>query len=225
MIINLKDKAYEVDELGFLANYDHWDENFASEMAFKLKIPEGLSKRHWDVINFIRKYFFNNGICPRVFETCKANRLAIRDFEKLFPTGYQRGACLLAGISYKDRLVNYFGEPTHIHVAEKEMVKPKERVYKIDAFGFLVDPNEWDKDYATNKASEMKIPGGLTRKHWEIINYLRDKWERNSAVPTVYECCVANNIELEGLERLFPDGYQRGAVKIAGLRIGRYLPS
>lgn len=219
MRVNLKDKAYEVDELGFLTNYDHWDENFASEMASRLKIPEGLSKKHWDVIYFVRKYFFKNGICPRVFETCKANKLAIRDMERLFPTGYQRGACLLAGISYKDRLVNYYGELVSVGVTEKEVVKLKDKIYRIDAYGFLVDPSEWDKDYALNKALEMKIPGGLTKKHWEILQYLRDSWQKNGTAPTVYECCESNHIEAEDLAKLFPDGYQRGAIKIAGLRI------
>jgi len=38
-------------------------------------------------------------------------------------------------------------------------------------------------------------------------------------VPTLYETCTASDLELEDLERLFPDGYQRGVVKIAGLRV------
>ncbi len=38
-------------------------------------------------------------------------------------------------------------------------------------------------------------------------------------VPTVYETCEENRIEIEDLEALFPDGYHRGAVKISGLRV------
>ena len=37
-------------------------------------------------------------------------------------------------------------------------------------------------------------------------------------VPTVYEACADNGLELEDLEQLFSDGYHRGAVKLAGLR-------
>jgi sulfur relay (sulfurtransferase) DsrC/TusE family protein len=47
---------------------------------------------------------------------------------------------------------------------------------------------------------------------------VRSRLERG-VVPTVYETFVANSLELEDLERLFPDGYQRDAVKLAGLRV------
>ena len=33
------------------------------------------------------------------------------------------------------------------------------------------------------------------------------------------ETCEANDIDIDELEQLFPDGYHRGAVKIAGLRL------
>ena len=59
----------------------------------------------------------------------------------------------------------------------------------------------------------------LTDKHWQIINFLRKSFEKNNMVPTIYETCEANGIDLEELEKLFPDGYHRGAVKIAGLRV------
>ena len=36
---------------------------------------------------------------------------------------------------------------------------------------------------------------------------------------TAYETCADNEVEIEDLERLFPDGYHRGAVKISGLRV------
>jgi tRNA 2-thiouridine synthesizing protein E len=52
-----------------------------------------------------------------------------------------------------------------------------------------------------------------------VIKYLRDSFERENVVPPFIECCEANGLGLEGLERLLPDGYQRGAVKIAGIRI------
>jgi len=65
----------------------------------------------------------------------------------------------------------------------------------------------------------MKIPGGMSDKHWQIIHFLRNYYSKNNCVATVYETCEANNIEIEELERLFPDGYHRGAVKIAGLRV------
>jgi tRNA 2-thiouridine synthesizing protein E len=35
----------------------------------------------------------------------------------------------------------------------------------------------------------------------------------------VIETCEATDLDIAELERLFPDGYHRGAVKIAGLRL------
>lgn len=43
-------------------------------------------------------------------------------------------------------------------------------------------------------------------------------YEEHKRVPTVYVTCEDTGVELDLLERLFPDGYHRGLVKIAGLR-------
>ena len=88
----------------------------------------------------------------------------------------------------------------------------------MDIRGFLIDPSEWDEDYAVFKALEMKMPG-LDEDHWEIISFIRKRYEETGIVPTVHEVCENKQIEIETLESLFPDGYHRGAVKIAGLRI------
>jgi tRNA 2-thiouridine synthesizing protein E len=66
----------------------------------------------------------------------------------------------------------------------------------------------------------MKIPGGkLSKRHWEVIHFLRKTCEQTKTVPTIHETCDFLNIEFDELEQLFPDGYHRGAVKIAGLKV------
>jgi len=95
----------------------------------------------------------------------------------------------------------------------------EDRVYRVDARGFLVDPYDWDEAFAMHKAFELRMPEGLTERHWEILGYLRERFERTRAVPTVYETCEAHRMTLDDLEGLFPDGYHRGAVKLAGLRV------
>ncbi len=77
---------------------------------------------------------------------------------------------------------------------------------------------EWDEDFAINKSIELKMPESLTDQHWKIIRFLRKRFQETGSVPTVYEACESNQIEIEDLERLFPDGYHRGAVKVSGLR-------
>ncbi len=63
------------------------------------------------------------------------------------------------------------------------------------------------------------MPEKLNESHWQIIRFLREFFRKNHRVPTVYETCESLRLSIEELERLFPDGYHRGAVKIAGLRV------
>jgi tRNA 2-thiouridine synthesizing protein E len=213
-------KTYDVDKQNFLLDPDTWDDNFAVGMAKELNMPDQLTERHWEVIRFIRDRFKETGACPVVHETARVLGLDTQTFQELFPTGYLRGACLLAGISYRYGWVYYFGEPYSVakaHQPEKPEEAPKNKVYRVDLFGCLVDPSEWDEDWAARRAFEMQIKGGLTEKHREIINYLRKYYDQNHKIPTVYECCAANDIEIDEFADFFPSGYHRGAIKIAGL--------
>ena len=100
------------------------------------------------------------------------------------------------------------------------MIKRKGKEFEVDTDGFLVDPEKWDEHYAGHRAYEMKIPGGkLDKMHWQIIRFLRSTYHKTGKIPTVTATCEAQNIEIDELEQLFPDGYHRGAVKIAGLRL------
>ncbi len=99
----------------------------------------------------------------------------------------------------------------------KEVYKNKS--YVVDDYNFLYEYEKWDENYALFKAAELKIPGGLKEMHWKIIKFLREKFKESNEVPNIADCCKANEIERKDLEMLFPDGYQRGAVKISGLRL------
>jgi len=210
-----KDKKYKVDNRGFLENPEDWDEDFAIGMAPKLRLVDGLNDKHWRVIYFIRNTFDVMNRCPLVYIACKENRLGLGDFKKLFPTGYLRGACKLAGVTYRDVFIQKHWLEGNI---DQISYIYKNKIYKTDVHGFLLDYNDWDENYAINKAYEMKMPDYLTEKHWKIIYYLREKCKKTDEIPTVYQTCEDNKIDLEEMEKLFPDGYHRGAVKIAGLR-------
>lgn len=211
------DKSYAVDDQGFLLDFTAWDEDFAEGMAARMKILKGLTNEHWDVIHYIRDTFAKTGRCPLLYETCRMNGLLLRELKQLFPTGYLRGACKIAGITYREGYLGMSRLPT---TAEDLNVITVKKTYTVDVRGFLVDPDQWDEYYAAYRAYDMKIPGGrLTDEHWRVIKYLRDGFAKTQTVPTVYEVCDACRIDLNELERLFPDGFHRGAVKIAGLRV------
>lgn len=211
-----KSKKYKVDDHGYLIDPRQWDENFAEGMAPKVRITEGLTKDHWRVIYFIRNSFEKMNVCPLVYVACRQNNLGLGDLNRLFPTGYHRGACKLAGISYRQGYFQKYRIDGNLSQIEDDY---RFKIYRIDAQGFLVDPTEWDENFALNKAFEMKMPELLHDGHWTIITYLRLRYEKDHAIPTFFQICEDNKISIDEFIKLFPDGYHRGAVKLAGLRI------
>jgi TusE/DsrC/DsvC family sulfur relay protein len=215
--VQAQDKTYAVDGQGFLLDPAQWDDDFARSVAKDVGIVNGLTKEHWDVIRSVRDAWLTKGRCPSVYETCRTAGLRLKDLIRLFPTGYLRGVCKLAGITYKHGYVSQTSIPK---TAEDLNVIAANKTYQADVRGFLIDPDQWDEYYAVFRAYDMKIPGGrLTDGHWQVIRFLREHYRKNREVPTVYETCRAMNLNIDELERLFPDGYHRGAVKVAGLRV------
>ncbi len=212
--IVFKNQTYSVDEEGFLLDSRHWDENFAEGTAPSVKIPSGLTDSHWKVINSIRQFFKDEGYCPMVHQTCKMNQFHLKDLELLFPAGHLRGACKLAGITYREGYASF----SFKQASDSRLPLPV-KTYGVDVRGFLIDPEQWDEQFAVFKAHEMKMHKPLKDEHWRVISFLRDRYKTHRIVPTVFETCRANDMEIEDLEALFPDGYHRGAVKIAGLRV------
>jgi tRNA 2-thiouridine synthesizing protein E len=211
-------RIFEIDETGFLLDSTTWHDSYATAMAASCDIPGELTDDHWKVIHFIRDSFRETGQCPLVYQTCRANKLRLRDLNRLFPSGYLRGACKLAGVTY---IEGYIGNPW---AWTQERPKPIDRaaidkVYRVDSRGFLVDPDEWDETFARHRAEDMVLPGGLSETHWLMIRWVRDYHGTHGHVPTVYETCEEFGIGIDQLERRFPRGYHRGLVKLAGLRV------
>ena len=210
-----KGKEYKIDDGGFLEKFEEWSEDFAEAIAPEVGIKHGLTKAHWDVIYFIRDSFKEVGKCPLVYQTCRMNNFRLKELQSLFPAGYLRGACKLAGITYKEGYVKHSWLTATMRDA---IAMATEKNYQVDARGFLVDAADWDEQFAVFKTHELKMPQ-LTEKHWKVINYMRNYYHQYKRVPTIFETGEANELEIEELAELFPDGYHRGAVKIAGLRV------
>lgn len=208
-------KTYEVDDWGFLVRTQDWDEGFARGMASELGITGGLTYEHWGVIAYIRSRHAKTGECPTVYEAARHCHFKLHELKRLFPTGYLRGACKLAGLTFMEEQVHSSWLPAAS--LKRATTPPAERVYRVNWKGFLIDPAEWDDEYAASMAREFGYTQ-LGEKHWRVIAFLRDHYARTGKIATVYETCEANNLDLEDLEELFPSGYHRGAVKIAGLR-------
>lgn len=210
--ITLNGSDYKVDSGGYLINPCDWDENFASSMAEKLGIKGSITAQHWKIINYIRDSFLQSNNCPILFRICRDTNTDLKKFKTLFPTGNQRGACLLAGVSFRSGISGAKGKS----VSEEELSR---KTYTINVWGYLVNPEEWDELFAINKAQEMNMPV-LTDNHWKIILLLREHYKNTKLIPNIFELCEEFNLHLKELEELFPAGYHRGLVKLAGLMMG-----
>ena len=207
-------KEYEVDDRGFLLRPEEWDEEFAERTAPEVGITTGLTDEHWRAIRFVRAAFEKYHQVPLVYVTCINCRMKLKDLKRLFPTGYHRGVCRLAGANYLSGSYCFWIDADLL--AEQPIAPADE--YRVNAHGFLIDYTEWDEGFAVYKARELKMSEGLTEEHWRIIRYLRNAFHCTGQTPSVITTCEDNDLEIEDLSRLFPDGYHRGAVKVAGLR-------
>ena len=95
------EKTYTLDEHGFLSPPDQWDEAFAEGMAAELRIHGGLTEEHWAFLRYLRAKFLDEKTVPVVVMACVDTGLRLSQFKRLFPTGYFRGACRIAGIDHE----------------------------------------------------------------------------------------------------------------------------
>jgi tRNA 2-thiouridine synthesizing protein E len=80
--------------------------------------------------------------------------------------------------------------------------------------GYLEDMNQWNEDIAREIAKEIGIE--LTDKHFEVLNYLRDKTEEGEAL-TIRKVGKSGITDIKGLYKLFPKGPLKYSSKIAGI--------
>ena len=94
---------YEVDEEGFLRHPSDWSRAVAEGMARNDGCD--LEAAHWQVIDFLREYYFEYRIAPAIRVLCrelgrrlgqdKGNSAYLR---QLFPFGPAKQACRYAGL-------------------------------------------------------------------------------------------------------------------------------
>ena len=98
MFKELNGKKYELDEDGYLKNWEEWDEELAKEFAKEIGIGE-LTENHWKVINFLRKYYSDNQVSPSLRKITKESGVSTKDMYSLFPNGPAKKAAKIAGLT------------------------------------------------------------------------------------------------------------------------------
>lgn len=80
--------------------------------------------------------------------------------------------------------------------------------------GYLEDMSQWNNEIAHEIANEIGIE--LTDKHFEVINYLREKAAAKEAL-TIRKVGKSGIVTIKELYQLFPKGPLKFSSKIAGI--------
>jgi TusE/DsrC/DsvC family sulfur relay protein len=91
------DARVERDAEGFFVDPDQWTPAMADAIALENGIGE-LTDRHWQVINFMRKAYVENGTAPSTRTLGKASGVPIKELYQLFPKGPAKLAAKIGGI-------------------------------------------------------------------------------------------------------------------------------
>ena len=87
----------EVNDEGFFEDPDKWTEDMAPEIA-KTEGIDTLTDQHWQVINFMRKEYYEKGTGPSVRALGKTSGVSVKELYQLFPKGPAKIAAKIAGI-------------------------------------------------------------------------------------------------------------------------------
>ena len=93
---------------------------------------------------------------------------------------------------------------------------------EVDEDGYMTNLDDWNKDIALSMAEKDGIQ--LSESHWEIINFLRDYYQKYQIAPMI-KILVKEVGKVMGPEKgntkylyeLFPDGPAKQACRYAGL--------
>jgi len=215
--VTFQGEEFDLDESGFLSPPEQWSAVFAEGMARECGIEAGLTAEHWSFIRYLREKHGVDRTLPAVVFACIDNGLTLAAFRRLFPTGYFRGACRIAGIDHDficaaNQLVTYETDWSAYDGVPTTLSR-----YQMTPTGFLSHFADWDEDFAEAVARELALPAGLTDRHWQVVRFLRSFFQKQGRVPTIAEACKPNRLNLREFGELFPAGYRRGACRIAGL--------
>ena len=87
----------EVNDEGFFVHPEQWTEDMVPELARQAGI-DPLTERHWQVIRFMRKEFFEKGTGPTVRVLGKTSGVSIKELYQLFPKAPAKLAARIGGI-------------------------------------------------------------------------------------------------------------------------------
>ena len=89
--------AVEVNEEGFLEQPDQWTREVGEAIAAENGVAE-MTDRHWQVVDFMRATFLEEGSAPSIRTLGKASGVPIKELYQLFPKAPAKIAAKIGGI-------------------------------------------------------------------------------------------------------------------------------
>ncbi|VAX11897.1 DsrC family protein [hydrothermal vent metagenome] len=94
----------ELDIEGYLVDPEDWDKSIATDLAANEELA--LTDEYWPILNFMREYWMDKKVAPDVrhvvsflIKECGYDKkIAKTQLFKLFPYGYVKQACKIAGM-------------------------------------------------------------------------------------------------------------------------------
>lgn len=89
--------AVDLNDEGFFTDPNQWTKEIAVEIARNEGI-ESLTDKHWTVIEFMRKEYFEKGTGATVRMLGKTSGVSVKELYELFPKGPAKVSARIAGI-------------------------------------------------------------------------------------------------------------------------------
>ena len=112
MTIEVGGQTVETDANGYLANIEDWSEDVAKAIAEQEGVE--LTEKHWDLINYLRDEYINNGgNQPNTRNIVKAmsakwnEKIGQKDVYELFPKDPSKQGGRIAGLPESRRKGGY----------------------------------------------------------------------------------------------------------------------
>jgi tRNA 2-thiouridine synthesizing protein E len=104
------------------------------------------------------------------------------------------------------------------------MLKVNEKLIEVDSEGYLINPEEWNKEVAIELAKSEDIE--LSDDYWAIFDFMQSYYKEHGIVPDIRH--TAKNFgEHLGVDKksaktklflMFPYGYVKQTCKISGMK-------
>ena len=95
--VEFEGKTFQIDEDGFLIDYENWSNEWVKYVQKDEGINE-ITDEHTKVIGVLRDYYEKNKIAPMVRVLSKVTGFKLKYIYDLFPSGPGKGACKMAGL-------------------------------------------------------------------------------------------------------------------------------